>query len=215
MLASFVIALVLVAVAEFGDKTQMLTLVLSARYGARKVLLGVAGAICALQLVAVAAGGLVGSLIPEGVLRWVTGLLFIGFGLWTLLARDSSDDVEEEAQRSGLRGPILGTAAAFFLAELGDKTQIMTMTIAADPSSVSGVLSALGPLAAPPGSAGLPVLAAVWVGSTLGMLLVNGAAALVGTALGSRLSPVLVKRVSGAIFIVFGLLALAAPIFGG
>lgn len=216
MLAAFVVALVLVAIAEFGDKTQMLTLVLSARYGARRVLLGVAAAILALQLLAVVAGGLVGSLIPPVVLAWGTGLAFIGFGVWTLAAGDDDEDIDAEAERSSRRGPIAGTAAAFFVAELGDKTQIMTMTIAANPAAAAVALGPLGlGLSASSGRADIGTLAAVWLGSTVGMLLVNGLAAVVGTALGSRVSPAIVRRVSGAVFIGFGVLTIASQIFGG
>ncbi len=213
MVAAFIVAFALVAIAEFGDKTQMLTLVLSARYGSKPVLVGVAIAILALQLVAVAAGGLVGALIPRGVLAVLTGVLFVGFGLWTLFFSGKDEDLDEEADKGAGRGPIVGTALAFFLAELGDKTQIMTMTIAADPGAAARSLGTLGDhLAA---GTGPLALVAVWLGSTAGMLLVNGAAALVGTALGSRLSPRLIQRVSGGIFLVFGVLTLAAYFFGG
>lgn len=216
MLAAFVVALVLVSIAEFGDKTQMLTLVLSARYGARPVLIGVAVAILALQLLAVIAGGLVGSLIPPSFLAWGTGLAFVGFGVWTLVAGEDDEDIDAEAERGSGRGPVLGTAAAFFVAELGDKTQIMTMTIAANPAAAAAALGPLGlGLATPSGQVELGTLAAVWLGSVLGMLLVNGLAAIVGTALGARLSPKIIKRVSGVVFISFGVLTIATQVLGG
>jgi putative Ca2+/H+ antiporter (TMEM165/GDT1 family) len=215
MLAAFVVALVLVAIAEFGDKTQMLTLVLSARYGARPVLLGVAAAIVALQLLAVIAGGLVGSLIPPAVLAWGTGLAFIGFGVWTLAAGEDDEDIDAEAERSSGRGPIVGTAAAFFVAELGDKTQIMTMTIAANPAAAALALGPLGLGLAASARADVGTLVAVWLGSVVGMLLVNGLAAIVGTALGSRLSPAIIRRVSGAVVIGFGVLTIVSQILGG
>lgn len=207
---AFLSAAVLVAVAEFGDKTQMLTLVFAARYGARRVLLGVAAAVVALQLIAVVAGGAVGALVPQWVLAWITGALFIAFGVWTLVSH-GDDDEEHEAGAVGSAGrPILGIAAAFFLAELGDKTQIMTMAIAAEPLAAAKSLGL-----ATAGADRLPVLAGVWAGSVVGMMVVNGLAALAGSALGAKLSPKLVARVSGVAFIGFGVLVIASQLNGG
>jgi putative Ca2+/H+ antiporter (TMEM165/GDT1 family) len=216
MFAAFFAALLLVAVAEFGDKTQMLTLVLSARYGVRRVLIGVAAAIVALQLLAVLAGGLVGALIPPGIMAWVSGLAFIGFGVWTLAAPDDDEDIKAEADRSSGHGPIVGTALAFFVAELGDKTQIMTVTIAANPAASAAALGTLGMgLAGSVGAPDVGMLVAVWLGSVVGMLLVNGLAAVVGMALGTRLSPSIVRRVSGVVFLGFGLITIASRVLGG
>jgi putative Ca2+/H+ antiporter (TMEM165/GDT1 family) len=106
---------------------------------------------------------------------------------------------------------VLGAAGAFFIAELGDKTQLLTMTIAADPGaagrSLPGLAGLLGPAASGPAA-----YVAVWAGSTVGMLVINGLAALAGTALGSRLSPRLIKRVSGVVFIGFGVLMIASQV---
>lgn len=210
-MTTLLIAMVLVAIAEFGDKTQMLTLMLAARHGARKVLLGVAIAIMGLQLLAVAGGGLVSALIPENVMAWITAVLFVGFGVWTLRGSDEEDAPEGEPERAR-KGGVLGTAGAFFIAELGDKTQIMTMAIAADPGAALRSLGTIADGVRVP-EVGPWTLAAVWVGSTLGMLLVNGAAALVGTAVGSKLRPDMVRRVSGVIFILFGVIALVPVLF--
>jgi Ca2+/H+ antiporter, TMEM165/GDT1 family len=215
MLAAFTIALVLVAVAELGDKTQMLTLVLAARHGHRPVLAGVAVAIFALQLLAVAAGGLVGALIPDWVLAWGTGAAFIGFGVWTLLSRDDSDDTAQAAEKRR-HGPFLTAFLTFFIAEVGDKTQVMTMAIAADPAAAGRLLGSLGEgLGRTSGTGAFGALVAVWLGSSAGMLLVNGLAAVAGTALGTRLSPTFVRRASGGLFIGFGLLAIAALFWAG
>lgn len=120
MATTFLIALVLVGIAELGDKTQMLTLCLAARHGARNVLIGVTLAVTGLQLLAVASGGLVNALIPDDVMSWVTAALFVGFGIWTLLSgRGDEGDVEREASRARGKGAVLSTAAAFFIAELG------------------------------------------------------------------------------------------------
>jgi Ca2+/H+ antiporter, TMEM165/GDT1 family len=203
---AFLSAAVLVAVAEFGDKTQMLTLVLAARHGMKRVIAGVAIAVVVLQLLAVAAGGAIGAVVPDWVLAWATGALFIGFGIWTLVAQGAQGDDAEQASVSSAR-PVLSTAAVFFLAELGDKTQVMTMAIAAEPLAAARSLGlSVGEVDR------LAVLAAVWAGSVVGMMAVNGVAALVGSALGSRLSPKLVARVSGVAFIGFGLLVIASQL---
>lgn len=211
-LGVFVVAAALVAAAELGDKTQMLSLLLATRYPARRVFLGVLVAVLALQLIATSAGRVIGDLIPQGALAVLTGALFIGFGVWTL--RDASratSDADEEAVthgRSGL-GPIAAVASAFFLAELGDKTQVLTFTVAADPDVAYRMLSALG-LGTADLERGPGVFVAVWLGSALGMMLVNGVAILAGAAVGKRVSPVVIGRVSGVVFVLFGVAALAS-----
>jgi len=210
MLQAMVVAAVLVAIAELGDKTQMLTLVLASRYPARQVFIGVLLAVIGLQLLAVTAGTVVGDLLPERLLAWVTAVLFIGFGIWSL--RDASAGVVEEdeavAPRTGW-GPVVAVATAFFLAELGDKTQVLTLAIAADPGAAARILSPFGlEFTAPSG--GIGVFLGVWVGSVIGMMLVNGLAIWAGSAIGKRLPRRVVARVSGALFILFGLLALGA-----
>lgn len=209
----FMIATGLVALAELGDKTQMLTLVLAARYKPRQVLLGVFLAVLALQAVAVAAGGLVGTLLPASVVGVVAGFLFIGFGLWSL-RRATDEDDGESPSAGGRFGPVVGVAGAFFLAELGDKTQLMTMSIAADPGAAARSVGFLGG-AFPAIETGPLTYVAVWLGSTLGMMLVNGLAVALGAALGSRISPRTIARISGVVFIAFGVLSIASALLGG
>jgi putative Ca2+/H+ antiporter (TMEM165/GDT1 family) len=214
MLQAMVVAAVLVAVAELGDKTQMLTLVLASRYPARQVFIGVLLAVIGLQLLAVTAGTIVGDLLPERLLAWVTAALFIGFGIWSLRDASGGDAEEDEAvaPRNGW-GPVVAVAAAFFLAELGDKTQVLTLAIAADPGAAARVLSPLGlEFTAPSG--GIGVFIGVWLGSVIGMMLVNGLAIWAGSAIGKRLPRHVVARVSGALFMLFGLLALGAAYLG-
>jgi len=200
------IAAVLVAIAEFGDKTQMLSLVLASRYPARQVLLGVFVAVLGLQLIATTAGRVVGDLIPERVLAFVTAALFIGFGAWLLRDASRTDDGEDVEVRRGW-GPVVAVAGAFFVAELGDKTQVLTLAVAADPGAAARVLAPLGLEFVLPGG-GTSVFLGVWIGSVIGMMLVNGIAILAGSAVGRRLPRTVVARVSGVIFILFGLVAL-------
>jgi len=210
MFSASLVALILVMLAELGDKTQLLVLALSTRYRTRDVVVGVIGAILALQLLATAAGGAVGRLIPRGVLAMVTGALFIGFGVWTLWPRHDEED-DGRATRKGL-SPVWAVAAAFFLAELGDKTQIMTMGIAADPGAALRTLGAFGRHLEP--STGLSAILGVWIGSSLGMILADGLAIVVGVAVGKKLPKKAIKRVSGVVFIAFGLLTLGGVFLG-
>lgn len=207
MIYAFIVATILITLAELGDKTQLLALVLATRYKAWQVIVGITAATLLIHFFSTLIGGAVGSFIPQVVLSWVAGLLFIGFGAWTLRG-DSVD--EDEAPKPSRFGPIMTVAIAFFIAEIGDKTQIMTMTIAADPGaalrSFGGFASAWIPpgLSAPePGS--VPAFWGVWMGSTLGMVIADGVAILIGAVLGKNLPEKLITRISGVVFILFGL----------
>lgn len=212
MLYTFIVATILIALAELGDKTQLLALVLATRYKAWHVLVGIFVATLAIHLMSVAVGEAVGRFVPQAVLSWVSGLMFVGFGIWTLRGED--EDEEADGRKPTRFGPILTVAIAFFLAELGDKTQIMTMTIAADPGAA---LRAFGGFAAgvlPTGVAaptGAAAFLGVWLGSTAGMMIADGIAILVGAVLGRKLPEKLITRVSGVAFILFGVAMVAGP----
>ena len=210
MLYAFLVATILIFLAELGDKTQLLALVLATRYKAWQVMLGILGATLLIHLLSTVLGAAVGSLIPAGVLTWIAGVLFVGFGVWTLRGDSVDDEVAEKPSRFG---PIMTSAIAFFLAELGDKTQIMTMTIAADPGVALRTFGgfAAGWLPAASTSAnGVPVLFGVWMGSTLGMVIADGLAIMVGVLLGKTLPEKLITRISGVLFIVLGVGMIAA-----
>jgi len=210
LLYAFLVATILIFLAELGDKTQLLALVLATRYKAWQVMLGILGATLLIHLLSTVLGAAVGSLIPAGVLTWIAGVLFVGFGVWTLRGDSVDDEVAEKPSRFG---PIMTSAIAFFLAELGDKTQIMTMTIAADPGVALRTFGgfAAGWLPAASTSAnGVPVLFGVWMGSTLGMVIADGLAIMVGVLLGKTLPEKLITRISGVLFIVLGVGMIAA-----
>ena len=218
MLYAFAVATVLITLAELGDKTQLLALCLAARYRWWQVLIGIFGATLFIHLFSTLIGQAVGSIIPELWLGIITGVLFIGFGVWTL--RGEKDDGDDGA-RTGRFGPIVTVAIAFFLAEMGDKTQIMTMTIAADPAAVLRTFGAAGPaISGALGRIGLNadgLTAAqsfwgVWMGSTVGMMIADGVAIVVGSILGKRLPERLITRISGALFILFGVATLWAAV---
>jgi putative Ca2+/H+ antiporter (TMEM165/GDT1 family) len=219
MLYAFVVATILITLAELGDKTQLLALALACKYKAWQVLIGIFFATLAVHLFSTLLGQAVGNLIPDFWLAVITGVLFIGFGVWTL--RGDKDDDEERAPSRF--GPILTVGIAFFLAELGDKTQIMTTTIAADPAAVLRTLGSAGPAVSDAlASLGLTAKGltptqtfwGVWMGSTVGMMIADGLAIVVGVVLGKRIPERLITRISGVVFILFGVLSLAAALFG-
>ncbi len=188
-MTAFITAFLLVCVAEMADKTQLLTLCLTCRYPVRKVLLGITLAISLLNLGAVAIGGLVGEFLPVTPVKIGAGLLFIGFGIWTLVSTNGADE-EESCETSPSRGAVTAVFLAFLVAELGDKTQLATISLSARFSGFGGA-------------------ATVWLGATLGMLAANSLAIGGGTLLGNRLSERTLKRASAVLFIAFGLWTLA------
>jgi putative Ca2+/H+ antiporter (TMEM165/GDT1 family) len=184
------VSLLLIMVGELADKSQLLALVLATRYKAWQVLLGIFLATFVVHFFTALAGVWLGSAIPAGVLPWLSGVLFIGFGIWSLRGDTLS---ESDVERGGRFGPVLATAVAFFFAELGDKTQIMTMTIAADPGAAlltyldragPAVQQWLSPLVPAGQVSAATRFWAVTIGSTLGMVVADALAILIGRVLG-------------------------------
>lgn len=176
---AFWLALGMVFIAELGDKTQLVALCLSSRYNAWVVLGGITVATLVVHVFSVLLGGGVGHFLPQTWINLVAGLAFIGFGLWTLRG-DALDD--ENCGAKPARSPFLLVATTFFLAELGDKTMLSTVTLAT-------------------GHALIPV----WLGSTLGMVLSDGLAIIVGQILGKRLPERAIQIGAAVIFFGFGL----------
>jgi len=215
----FFVALILISIGELADKSQLLALILATRYKAWQVIVGIFIATFVVHFFTTLAGQLLGAAIPTNVIPWLTGVLFIGFGIWSL----RGDTVEEdEADKGGTYGPIIATAIAFFLAELGDKTQIMTLAIAVDPgTAVLTFLKGAGPtvqgwlavLGSPTGVSGTARFWAVTMGSTVGMVLADAIAIGVGRLLGKQVPELLMRRISGTIFIAFGLLSIGSVLF--
>jgi putative Ca2+/H+ antiporter (TMEM165/GDT1 family) len=185
-MTAFISALVLVTIAEMADKTQLLTLSLACRYPARKVLIGVALAIAVLNLIAVLIGALAGRFIPVTAVKIGAGILFIAFGMWNLLAKDKPEEGDDREVKNS-HYIIAAVAAAFFVAEIGDKTQLATLSLGA---RFEGAL--------------LPSIG-VWVGATAGMIIANSLAVGIGHIAGRRVPEKLMKRISGGLFIAFGI----------
>ncbi|HNV86601.1 MAG TPA: TMEM165/GDT1 family protein [Candidatus Omnitrophota bacterium] len=172
-------SLFFIALAEMGDKTQLIALSFATRYKPLKVLAGVFIATLAVHLFSVIIGEKTSVLIPFYYLKILIGISFIGFGIWTL-----KGDTCDEGKISNIRrtGPVMTVALAFFLAELGDKTQLATISLAAEYHSFW----------------------AVWIGSTLGMVMADGIAIVVGVVAGRKLPERMIQWVSAGIFILFG-----------
>jgi len=173
-----------VALAEIGDKTQLLAFILAARF--KKPLPIVAGILVATLVnhgLAGALGAWITSVVSPEILRWVLGLSFIGMAVWTLIPDKIEDEETRAAQRLGVFGATLIT---FFLAEMGDKTQLATVALAAH--------------------YGAPLV--VVIGTTLGMLVADVPAVVVGNRFAAKIPLKLVHSIAAAIFAAMGMLAL-------
>lgn len=211
---AFLLAFVLVALAELGDKSQLLLIAFASRHRPAAVIAGAAIAIVSLQLIAVGLGRAVGTVLPLQLVAAVGGGLFVVFGVMTW--RRADEAAEETDVRSPWRvGPVLTVAAAFFLAEFGDKTQLMTVSIAADPAAALRTLGSLGSAVTAPEPGSLATALGVWLGSSLGMLAADVVAVVVGALLGKRLPARVIGRFSAVVFVVFGITMLASAFLGG
>jgi putative Ca2+/H+ antiporter (TMEM165/GDT1 family) len=189
-LQSFLVSTGVVAMAEMGDKTQLLALVLAARF--RKpaaVILGILTATLFNHGLAALAGTWLDGLIPAAWLRWALAASFLAVAVWALIP-DRLD--EAEAVGGSRRGAFIATVVAFFLAEIGDKTQVATIALAAKFGSL------------------LPVVA----GTTLGMLIADVPAVLFGDRVCGRAGIRIVRWVAAGIFAALGLAAAAGVDLG-
>ncbi|MFZ5671201.1 MAG: TMEM165/GDT1 family protein [Pseudomonadota bacterium] len=178
---AFLVSTGLVAIAEIGDKTMLLALVLAARF--RKpppILAGILVATLANHALAATVGAVAGHSFGGSWLKWVLGLLFLGFGVWALIPDRFEESDAPAAVRSG--SVFLTTAIAFFLVEMGDKTQIATLALAARFQSI----------------------ALVAAGTTLGMMIANAPAVLVGEAAATRLPLRYIRWAAAAAFAAIG-----------
>jgi len=176
---SFLVSYILITLAEMGDKTQLLAMAFSARYSPSKVLAGVLIATLLNHAAAVAAGRFISSFIPMEIVYLLASLSFIVFGLWTI----KGDPLNGETAGRPRYGRVITVAAAFFLAEMGDKTQLATVSLAAR----------------------YPGALAVLCGTTLGMITADAAGIGIGVVMRRRLPQEAVKWISAAVFVIFGL----------
>ena len=181
---SLLVSTGVVALAEIGDKTQLLAFILAARVKKPlPIILGILVATLINHGLAGALGAWITSAISPQVLRWVLGLSFIGMAVWTLIPDKIEEEETQVAQRLGVFGATLVT---FFLAEMGDKTQIATVAMAAHYSQALMVVA----------------------GTTLGMLIADVPAVFIGDKLAGRIPMRLVHGIAAAIFAGLGVATL-------
>lgn len=195
MLAALLLSFAVIFVAELGDKSQLMAMTFALRYRWWVVLIGITAATTAVHLISVAVGHYLGAALPTHLLGILAGVAFVFFGLWTLRGDKLSDDEATKAQRS--TAPAFFTVtSAFLLAELGDKTMLATITLAADNDWVG-----------------------VWIGSTIGMVAADALAIVVGAIAGKHLPERVIQLGAAALFVIFGVAMLlegafpAAPVW--
>ncbi|RKD30543.1 TMEM165/GDT1 family protein [Thermohalobacter berrensis] len=179
MFREFVEALFLIFMAEMGDKTQILAMTFATQFTVSKVLLGVFIGSFLNHGIAVLVGSYLSRLIPINLIQIIAGFLFIGFALWTL----KDDDEEKDENNNKNLGPVLTVSMAFFIGELGDKTQLTAITLSIDSAYPFFVL----------------------IGTVTGMILTSGLGIFIGSKIGNRIPEFTLKILSAAIFMFFGI----------
>jgi putative Ca2+/H+ antiporter (TMEM165/GDT1 family) len=179
-LAALVVSFGVIFVAELGDKSQLMALAFATRYKALPVLLGITVATAVVHAVSVGVGYGLGSALPTGWIALVAALAFIAFGFWTLRGDRLTEEEKSKANRS-TRSAIVAASVAFFIAELGDKTMLATITLATRYGWFG-----------------------TWLGSTIGMVAADALAIIVGRQLGRHLPERAIKYGAAVLFFVFG-----------
>lgn len=172
-------------IAEMGDKTQLMLIALTSKYKLKDIILGSAVAILVLNGLAVLAGGLVSEFIPDWVIKIVAALAFLYFAASTIAG---DEDEEEENAKSGIQFAPLAVFCTFFVAELGDKTQLAAITFGAN----EGMSAAL----------------IVWLACSLGLFAADILGMMVGYLLKSKTPDGLLKSLAFVIFSIFGVYTL-------
>ena len=180
ILLACAVSAAVVFVAELGDKSQLMALAFATRHRTAPVLVGITLATSAVHLLSVAVGHGLGTALPTGWIAVLGAVMFVGFGLWTLRG-DALGEGDAARARRVARSAVLAVTTAFFLAELGDKTMLATITLATQHG-----------------------WAGVWVGSTIGMVAADALAIVVGRSLGARLPERAVALGAAGLFFVFG-----------
>ena len=181
VLLSTVVSFGVIFVAELGDKSQLMALTFATRFSVWPVLWGITIATAVVHLVSVAVGAGLGAALPTGWINLAAALAFVVFGFWTLKGDVLSEDEKDKVNRVGKRA-VIAVGTAFFLAELGDKTMLATITLATDYGWFG-----------------------TWIGSTLGMVAADALAIVVGRALGRNLPEWTIAIGAAALFFLFGI----------
>lgn len=170
----------MVFVAELGDKSQLMAMTFATRYRPWQVLVGITVATAVVHLASVAIGFGLGEALPTGWINVGAAVAFFGFAAWTLRGDSLTDDEQQKAGRV-TGSAVVAVGVAFFLAELGDKTMLATVTLAAQHDWFG-----------------------VWIGSTIGMVAADALAIVVGRLLAQRLPERLIRYGAAALFALFG-----------
>jgi putative Ca2+/H+ antiporter (TMEM165/GDT1 family) len=186
-IAAFLASFVLVVLAEMGDKTQFLAMSFAARHNVYKVIFGVFFAIVANFALTVALGQFLTTIVPIDIISLAASISFIGFGLWTL----RGDKQKVDDKKISRFGVVATVAVAFFIAEFGDKTQLATISLAAQYQNAFGV----------------------FVGATLGMLVADAVGIIVGVVFCKRIPERTFMLLSAIIFVIFGLVGVYEALF--
>lgn len=182
MIQEFLQAFFFIFIAEMGDKTQILAMTFATKYNAGQVFLGIFIGVVINHSIAIVLGSCLSNLINPDILQVLAGILFIIFGLWSLI----NDDDEEDNKKAFKHGAVLTVASAFFIGELGDKTQLTAMTLSMD--SVYPVF--------------------ILIGTVTGMLVTSCIGVFIGAKIGDKISNTVIQIASGVIFLQFGILKL-------
>ena len=184
---AFLLSTAVIFVAELGDKSQLMAMTFATRYTVRQVLIGITVATAVVHLASVGIGQVVGSQFADSqwIISIVAGAAFLVFAAWTLRGDELTEDEAEKARRS-TGAAVVAVGVAFFLAELGDKTMLATITLA----TREGWLG-------------------TWIGSTVGMVAADALAIGVGAVLGRKLPERVIKIGAAVAFLVFGLVLIA------
>ncbi len=182
MVEAFLVSFAVIFVAELGDKSQLMALAFAARYKILPVLIGISIATAVVHLISVAIGGVIGASLPTDQINIAAAVAFVVFGVWTLRGDQLTDEDEKRVSHS-TRHVIIAVTTVFFLAELGDKTMLATITLA----TREGIFG-------------------TWLGSTIGMIVADALAIVVGRLLGKRLPEKTIRIGAAVSFFVFAAL---------
>lgn len=180
-LVALLVSFGVIFVAELGDKSQLMALTFATRFRTVPVLIGITVATAIVHLVSVAIGYGLGATLPTGWISLAAGFAFLGFGAWTLRGDTLTEEEKRKAERGG-KSAVLAVGVAFFLAELGDKTMLATITLATQYGWFG-----------------------TWLGSTVGMVAADALAILVGRLLGRKLPERIIKYGAAILFAICGL----------
>jgi Ca2+/H+ antiporter, TMEM165/GDT1 family len=182
---AFLLSFGVIFIAELGDKSQLMALAFATRYRALTVLAAVTIATLIVHAGSVLLGSVVAIALPTGVINIVAGLAFFGFAVWTLRG-DVLGERDESRARGGGRWALVTIGTAFFLAELGDKTMLATITLATTEEPIG-----------------------TWLGSTAGMVVADAIAIGLGALMGTKLPEKAIRIFAAAAFVVFGVILVA------